>query len=118
MRNLARRVEEVTGWKCVCLGYPSRSQPLQALAEGLVEEIKAAAGSSGRVFAVTHSMGGIVLRHIMGLKDQGGVKWLGSILLCPPNQGSAVARIMSQVWGVGTIFGFIYGRAGMELGQE
>lgn len=88
---------QATGWKTVCLGYPSRSQPLQALAQGLVEKIKEAAGSSGRVFAITHSMGGIVLRHIMGLPDQGCVKWVGCVLLAPPNNGSAVARTMSQV---------------------
>lgn len=81
----------------MCLDYPSRSLPLQGLAEGLVQEVRDAAGPQGRVFAVTHSMGAVVLRHIMGLENSGGIMWMGAILLAPPNQGSTVARILSQV---------------------
>ena len=62
-----------------------------------MEDLQAFAGNA-KVFAVTHSMGAIVLRHIMGLEDHGGVNWAGSILLAPPNNGSTVARILSQVF--------------------
>ena len=94
---MCRKIGQATGWKTVCLDYPSRRLPLQDLAVGLAEEIRALAGTNGKVFAITHSMGGIVLRHIMGLENHGSISWLGAILLAPPNNGSVVARILSQV---------------------
>ena len=42
---------------------------------GVAREVRLVAGDrGGEVWAVTHSLGGVVLRHVMGLPDQGGVR--------------------------------------------
>jgi len=43
----------------------------QDLAASVAHEIRTVAGKDAEVWAVTHSLGGIVLRHIMGLTDCG-----------------------------------------------
>ena len=43
----------------------------QDLAASVADEIRTVAGKDAEVWAVTHSLGGIVLRHIMGLIDCG-----------------------------------------------
>ena len=43
----------------------------QDLACQVAENIRALTGNDAEVWAVTHSLGGIILRHIMGLPDQG-----------------------------------------------
>ena len=43
----------------------------QDLAASVADEIRTVAGKDAEVWAVTHSLGGIVLRHIMGLADSG-----------------------------------------------
>ncbi len=57
----------------VSLQYPSTRQPINKLAAGVAEEVKDLVLQGGHegVWAVTHSLGGIVQRHIMGLPDQG-----------------------------------------------
>ena len=46
-------------------------QGLQDLADSVANDIRAVAGKDAEVWAVTHSLGGIVLRHIMALPDHG-----------------------------------------------
>jgi len=68
-----RRIQEETGLTAVSLQYPSTRQPINKLAAGVAEEVKDLVLQGGHegVWAVTHSLGGIVQRHIMGLPDQG-----------------------------------------------
>ncbi len=68
-----RRIQEDTGLTAVSLQYPSTRQPINKLAAGVAEEVKDLVLQGGHegVWAVTHSLGGIVQRHIMGLPDQG-----------------------------------------------
>ena len=62
---VCRKLEKATGWRTLNLGYPSRSQPLDSLAKGVAAEIVHEVGPGGQVFLVTHSLGGIVFRHIV-----------------------------------------------------
>ena len=68
-----RHIQEDTGWTAVSLQYPSTRQPIVNLAEGVALEVKELVSLGGHdgVWAVTHSLGGIVQRHIMGLPEQG-----------------------------------------------
>lgn len=68
-----RKIQQDTGWTAVSLQYPSTRQPIIQLAEGVATEVQdlVAQGGHTGVWAVTHSLGGVVQRHIMGLPDQG-----------------------------------------------
>ena len=123
-----RRIRQDLGWECHTLSYPSSSQKLQQLAEGVAEQVQGIAGPDRPVWAVTHSMGGIVLRHIMQMEDKGAlpgvfcflsmyikgkgcyvhpagsINWAGAVLIGPPNHGSQSARIFSRLPGIGLFF--------------
>lgn len=68
-----RQIQRDTGWTAVSLQYPSTRQPIIQLAEGVATEVQdlVLKGEHTSVWAVTHSLGGIVQRHIMGLPDHG-----------------------------------------------
>jgi surfactin synthase thioesterase subunit len=44
---------------------------VQELADQVAAEIRGLVGQEDEVWAVTHSMGGIILRHIQALPDRG-----------------------------------------------
>ena len=86
--------------------YPSRRASLTEIAAELADEIARAA--SGRpISAVTHSMGGVVARHLQDPR----IAWHRIVMLAPPNQGSRLARMMAS----NPLFGWFYGPAGREL---
>lgn len=70
-------------WTCT---YPSRQLGLEDLACHVAERIRREVGDD-ELLGVTHSLGGVVLRHARDL-----LPWRGVVMLAPPNQGSAVAR--------------------------
>ena len=67
----SRSVGQATGWEVHSLAYPSTEQPLRLLAEGMAEEVKGLARPTQPVYAVTYSMGGVLLRHMMALPERG-----------------------------------------------
>lgn len=120
MEKLRRQIQQDTGWTAVSLQYPSTRQPIIKLAEGVASEVHELVSQGGHtsVWAVTHSLGGVLQRHIMGLPNQGGIVWSGIVMIAPPNQGSTVAHQMSGLPGIGKLFQLLYGSAGVELGAE
>ena len=79
--------------------YPSRRKPIADIADEVAARIEA--DVPGRpLFAVTHSMGGIVLRH---LADR--FPWSGCVLLAPPNGGSRAAELASRIPPLRWFFG-------------
>jgi len=80
-----RRIQEDTGLTAVSLQYPSTRQPINKLAAGVAEEVKDLVLQGGHegVWAVTHSLGGIVQRHIMGLPGQGTACVLSPLMNVP-----------------------------------
>jgi len=95
-------------WVC---DYPSTTGEIPALARSVAERIHARLGDQP-VYAVTHSLGGIVLRH---LRDD-RIKWRRAVMLAPPNNGSAVAAAVQGHGGaVADIFRHVFGAAGGEL---
>ncbi|MCA9663929.1 MAG: alpha/beta fold hydrolase [Myxococcales bacterium] len=109
-RSLARlrRSLEAAGYPTWSRSYPSRRQGVEQLASEIGEQIREELGNRP-LFAVTHSMGGIIVRQLAR-----ALPWRGSVLIAPPNRGSAVARLMRDA----KIFQWFYGPAGQQLGAE
>jgi triacylglycerol lipase len=86
--------------------YPSRRHSIQYLADELTERLLAAA--AGRpINAVTHSMGGIIVRHLGDKR----LTWSRIVMLAPPNQGSQLAAGLVT----NPLFRWFYGPAATEL---
>ena len=104
MRRLRARLERA-GHPTWARSYPSRRLPVAALARTVADWIRADVGA-GPVVGVTHSLGGIVVRHMRDL-----LPWRGVVMLAPPNAGSRIAaRLRHHPW-----FRWFYGPAGQEL---
>jgi len=100
------RVLRRNGFDTVRRTYPSRRHSIAYLAEEVTEWIvEAAAGR--KVSAVTHSMGGVVVRHLHDPR----ICWERIVMLAPPNQGSQLAAALSG----NPVFRWYYGPAGAEL---
>ncbi len=92
-------------WAC---DYPSRQRGIAAAAAAIADRL--AEELPGRsLAAVTHSLGGIVVRHLGDPR----LHWQRIVMLAPPNRGSQVAA----AFGGNRLFGWFYGPAGRELGQ-
>ena len=141
MARLATRLERSTGLRAVSIGYPSRKLSVADAAKFVSRRAAEACGGAGRpAFAVTFSLGGPIIRHASLLGEDGsssngssgsgngsngsnsssgggGPRWLGSVLLAPPNRGSDLARelLFSSPAIVGRVFRFLYGPAVFDL---
>ncbi len=107
MAPLARALE-AEGWPTWSLTYPSRKRAIRPLAEYVASALEQAHGP-GPYFAVTHSLGGVLLRHLAQRFD-----WRGAVMLAPPSQGSEVARRMAKR----RAFQKVFGPAGLEVGTS
>ncbi|HEX4454560.1 MAG TPA: alpha/beta fold hydrolase [Kofleriaceae bacterium] len=86
--------------------YPSRRHSLQYLADSLTELlVETAAGRP--INAVTHSMGGIVVRHLRDPR----LHWQRIVMLAPPNRGSRIAAGLVR----NPLFNWFFGPAAREL---
>lgn len=103
------------GFDAVAISYPSTRSTIEEHAEGLARLLDRQEGSETVSF-VTHSMGGLVVRHLLARE----AAWMGRIgihrivLIAPPNQGSAIARLLEDV----PAYRLIYGAAGQQLTPE
>lgn len=86
--------------------YPSRQHSIAYLASALTEQLVEAAGQRP-LHAVTHSMGGIVVRHLTDPR----LHWSRIVMLAPPNQGSRLAAGLVR----NPLFKWFYGPAALEL---
>jgi alpha-beta hydrolase superfamily lysophospholipase len=86
--------------------YPSRKHSIAYLSDALTEQIVEVAGQRP-LHAVTHSMGGIIVRHLRDPRLQ----WSRIVMLAPPNQGSQLAAGLVR----NPLFRWFYGPAGSEL---
>ncbi|MEM1095667.1 MAG: alpha/beta fold hydrolase [Bacteroidota bacterium] len=113
MKPIARRLE-AEGYQVVNVDYPSRDFTVQALAGAHVPQGIAScrATDATRIHFVTHSLGGILVRHY--LKDH-PVPDLGRVvMLAPPNQGSEVVDDWKEAPG----YAWLNGPAGQQLGTD
>jgi pimeloyl-ACP methyl ester carboxylesterase len=94
------------GFDTVSRTYPSRRHSLSYLAGEIAEWIAEHAGDRP-VCAVTHSMGGVIVRHLHDPR----IRWERIAMLAPPNRGSQLAAGLVA----NPVFRWYYGPAGAEL---
>ena len=104
-RSMGRlgRTLEARGFRTWSMTYPSRRCSLGELASIVGDRIEADCGDQP-LMAVTHSLGGIVLRH---LSDR--FAWGPCVMLAPPNAGSRAAQWGQRFWIGRRLFGPVLG---------
>ncbi len=100
------------GRKVINLSYPSRTIPVERLADTWLPEKLRAAGldADAPLDFVTHSMGGIIVR--MYRRDQPKAHLGRVVMLAPPNHGSAVVDHLRNF----ALFRWFTGVNGVKLG--
>lgn len=102
-----QRAVEAAGFRTWSCDYPSRRVSIAAAAAEVADRI--AAALPGRpLAAITHSLGGLLVRHMRDPR----LDWRRIVMLAPPNSGSQVAAAL----GRHPLFRWFYGPAGQELG--
>lgn len=86
--------------------YPSRRHSISYLAGEVADWIHEHA-KERPVSAVTHSMGGVIVRHLHDKR----IRWHRIVMLAPPNRGSQLAAALTS----NAVFRWYYGPAGAEL---
>lgn len=94
------------GFETFSRTYPSRRHSLSYLA-GEVADWIAEHARDRPVHAVTHSMGGVIVRHLHDPR----IEWGRIVMLAPPNRGSQLAAGLVR----NPVFRWYYGPAGAEL---
>ena len=112
MAILVSRLENA-GFHVINFGYPSRSEPIEALVERLESEVGQCCNSEAEtVHFVTHSMGGVLVRSYLSQRPeahQGRV-----VMLSPPSQGSEIIDAFSD----SDLLRSILGPAALLLGTD
>ncbi|ODT15751.1 MAG: hypothetical protein ABS35_30530 [Kaistia sp. SCN 65-12] len=100
------------GYRTINLDYPSRHHDLGALAAMVGRQLAAAgAGDVSRLHFVTHSMGGLVVRHVLANEQSLRARVGRVVMLAPPSAGSEVADVLAPL----APYGWLFGPAGRQL---
>lgn len=102
------------GYRVINVGYPSRHHNIETLSIMAIPEGIAgcSAQDASPIHFVTHSLGGILLRHY---QQHSSIDQLSRVvMLGPPNQGSETVDKLKSLPG----FGWLNGPAGAQLGTS
>ena len=102
------------GYRVINVDYPSTEHPIEYLAENVLGEIieRYSTDSGTKIHFVTHSMGGIVVRHYLKHHD---LDSLGRVvMLSPPNQGSELVDHLKDTY----LYKKKNGPSGQQLGTD
>lgn len=119
MKSIETQFHEAGYEQTIRFGYASTRSPLGRSADNLRRVLEGQHPDAEFCF-VGHSMGNIVLRHLVGdLQRQGDpIKVLprcrAMVMLGPPNQGAMIARRLATTG----VFEWVVGPGGMELGPR
>lgn len=105
------------GYDVLNITYPSLRHELPRLGEIVATKIlksKKFARASDIHF-VTHSMGGVISRYVLGGAETLREKTRSVVMLVPPNQGSEMADYAHNTKWMKPLFRFFYGPAGQQL---
>jgi len=101
------------GYRVVNFGYPSRSEPLEALTDSLTGAVDECCSDEGTtVHFVTHSMGGVLVRSYLAGREEsfdGRV-----VMLSPPSQGSEIV----DAYADSPLLRALLGPSGVRLGTD
>ena len=106
MAPMAGAIRRDLGYDTWTTTYASREQTLATLAAATTDLILQAARDRP-LLAVTHSMGGVLVRHLQDPR----LRWQRIVMLAPPNRGSSLAAALVA----NPLFAWFYGPAGTEL---
>jgi len=107
------------GYVVANIDYPSRKQPVEELSGPAIDKgiARCANKTAEKIHFVTHSMGGILVRHYFkqnGVTPNGAVQFGRTVMLGPPNHGSEAVDGLKDVPG----FIFLNGPAGLQMGTD
>jgi predicted alpha/beta hydrolase family esterase len=111
MYFLKTQLEDI-GYKVVSESYASTDGSIKEHADWLNTIINNCCVESGKIHFVTHSLGGIILRLHLKVKQYPNIGRV--VMLSPPNKGSQVADFLKD-WD---LFQFVMGPSGQEIGTS
>ena len=101
------------GFRVVSFGYPSTSEPMEALVDRLQVEVAQCCGNEAEtVHFVTHSMGGVLVRSYLSQQPQAHHGRV--VMLSPPSQGSELVDAFAD----SPLLRSVLGPAGSKLGTD
>ncbi|MBP6631727.1 MAG: hypothetical protein KA297_19980 [Kofleriaceae bacterium] len=100
------RVLHAHGYDVWARSYPSRRASITEAAREVVDALVPIAADRP-LLAVTHSMGGVLIRHMHDPR----LRWQRIVMLAPPNTGSRLAKVIAA----SAPLRWFYGPAGVEL---
>ena len=104
---------ESNGYRVTNIDYPSRHESVEELSAGLEEALVPLCADAGtRLNFMTHSMGGILLRHYLARHECAALGRV--VMLSPPNQGTEIVDKIGDT----TLFKKVMGPSAIELGTD